>query len=84
MDAVEEIKKRLNIEDVVGQYVQLKRAGRNFKGISPFSNERTPSFDKLDPAATGGAIRSRCAGGLSGALVAGHAARPVSHRATAT
>ncbi len=44
MDAVEEIKSRLNIEDVVAEYVQLKRAGRNFKGISPFSNERTPSF----------------------------------------
>lgn len=44
MDAVEEIKNRLNIEDVVGEYVQLKRAGRNFKGLSPFSNERTPSL----------------------------------------
>lgn len=44
MDAVEEIKSRLAIEDVIGQYVQLKRAGRNFKGLSPFSNERTPSF----------------------------------------
>lgn len=44
MDAVEEIKSRLNIEDVVSEYVQLKRAGRNFKGLSPFSNERTPSF----------------------------------------
>jgi len=44
MDAVEEIKQRLNIEDVIGEYVQLKRAGRNWKGLSPFSNERTPSF----------------------------------------
>ncbi|HJQ07872.1 MAG TPA: DNA primase [Candidatus Saccharimonadales bacterium] len=44
MDAVEDIKSRLSIEDVVSQYVELKRAGRNFKGLSPFSNERTPSF----------------------------------------
>jgi DNA primase len=44
MDAVEEIKGRLAIEDVLSEYVQLKRAGRNFKGLSPFSNERTPSF----------------------------------------
>jgi DNA primase len=44
MDAVEEIKSRLNIEDVVSEYVQLKRAGRNFKGLSPFTSERTPSF----------------------------------------
>lgn len=44
MDAVAEIKGRLNIEDVVAQYVQLKRAGRNFKGISPWTNEKTPSF----------------------------------------
>ncbi|MDB5166109.1 MAG: dnaG [Candidatus Saccharibacteria bacterium] len=44
MDAVEEIKSRLNIEDVIGEYVELKRAGRNFKGLSPFSNERSPSF----------------------------------------
>lgn len=44
MDAVEDIKQRLAVEDVVGQYVQLKRSGRNFKGLSPFTNERTPSF----------------------------------------
>ncbi len=43
-DAKEEVRARLNIEDVVGEYVQLKRAGRNFKGISPFSGEKTPSF----------------------------------------
>jgi len=43
-DAKEEVRARLNIEDVIGEYVQLKRAGRNFKGISPFSGEKTPSF----------------------------------------
>lgn len=43
-DAKEEVRSRLNIEDVVGEYVQLKRAGRNFKGLSPFTGERTPSF----------------------------------------
>ncbi len=43
-DAKEEVRSRLNIEDVVGEYVQLKRAGRNFKGLSPFSSEKTPSF----------------------------------------
>jgi DNA primase len=43
-DAKEEVRARLNIEDVIGEYVQLKRAGRNFKGLSPFSGEKTPSF----------------------------------------
>ena len=43
-DAKEEVRARLNIEDVVSEYVQLKRAGRNFKGLSPFTGERTPSF----------------------------------------
>lgn len=44
MDAVEEIKERLAIEDVIGEYLQLKRAGSNLKAISPFTNEKTPSF----------------------------------------
>jgi DNA primase len=44
MDAVEEVKSRLSIEDVISEYVLLKRAGRNYKGLSPFTNEKTASF----------------------------------------
>jgi DNA primase len=44
VDAKDEVKQRLSVEDVVGDYLELKRAGRNFKAISPFSSERTPSF----------------------------------------
>ena len=43
-DAKEEVRERLDIEDVIGEYVHLKRAGRNLKGLSPFTDERTPSF----------------------------------------
>jgi DNA primase len=43
-DAREEVRSRLNIEDVIGEYVQLKRSGRNYKGLSPFTSEKTPSF----------------------------------------
>lgn len=43
-DAKEEVRSRINIEDIVGEYVQLKRAGRNYKGLSPFSGEKTASF----------------------------------------
>ncbi len=41
---VEEIKERLSILDVIGQYVELKHAGKSYKGRSPFTNEKTPSF----------------------------------------
>src|ERR1035437_3704066 len=43
-DAKEEVRSRLAIEDIIGEYVQLKRSGRNFKGLSPFSAEKTASF----------------------------------------
>ena len=44
MDAVDDIKSRLSVEDVVADYVELKRSGSNFKALSPFTNEKTPSF----------------------------------------
>ena len=44
MDAINEIKSRLSIEELVGQYVQLKKVGRSFKALCPFHKERTPSF----------------------------------------
>ncbi len=34
----------VQVEEVIGEFVQLKKAGSNFKGLSPFSDERTPSF----------------------------------------
>lgn len=43
-DLKEEIKSRLAVEDVVGQYVELKRAGRSLKGRSPWGVDKTPSF----------------------------------------
>ncbi len=44
LDPVAEIKSRIAIEDLVSQYVQLKKAGRSFKGLCPFHAEKTPSF----------------------------------------
>lgn len=43
-DAVEQIKERLSIVDVVSPYVKLTRAGKHYKGLSPFTKEKTPSF----------------------------------------
>lgn len=43
-DIVDEIKANTNIVDVVSQYVGLKRHGRNYFGLCPFHNEKSPSF----------------------------------------
>ena len=47
MEPKEEIKQRLPIEVVVGEYVELKRAGRNYKGLSPFNNEKNHELLRL-------------------------------------
>lgn len=44
-DMLREIKERLDIVEVIGRYTQLKKRGKNWVGISPFRNERTPSFN---------------------------------------
>lgn len=41
---IEDLKGQINIVDVVGRVVALKRAGANHKGVCPFHNEKTPSF----------------------------------------
>lgn len=41
---IEEIKNRIDIVEVVGDFVTLKRSGSSYKALSPFSNEKTPSF----------------------------------------
>ncbi len=43
-DVIQQIKDRLNIIDIVSSYVELHKSGQHFKGRSPFSNEKTPSF----------------------------------------
>jgi DNA primase len=42
--AIEKLKERIDLVELIGSYVQLKKAGRNFKGICPFHQEKTPSF----------------------------------------
>ena len=45
---LDEIKKRLKVSEVVGKFVNLKKRGKEFVGLSPFSNEKTPSFTVND------------------------------------
>ncbi len=43
-NSIDEIKQQLNIVDVIGKEVKLKRTGSGYKGLCPFHNEKTPSF----------------------------------------
>ncbi len=45
---LDEIRLRLKVSQVVGKYVQLKKRGKEFVGLSPFKNEKTPSFTVND------------------------------------
>ncbi|WP_028892383.1 DNA primase [Tenacibaculum sp. 47A_GOM-205m] len=41
---IDKVFETARVEEVIGEFVQLKKAGSNFKGLSPFTDERTPSF----------------------------------------
>ena len=41
---IQEIKERLDIVEVVSDFISLKKSGSNYKALSPFSSEKTPSF----------------------------------------
>ena len=43
-ETIDKIFSAIRVEEIVGEYVQLKRAGSNYKGLSPFVDEKTPSF----------------------------------------
>ncbi len=43
-ETIEEIKSRIDVVDVIGDFIQLKRAGQNYRALSPFADEKTPSF----------------------------------------
>ena len=43
-ESIDKVYDAIRVEEVIEDFVQLKRAGSNFKGLSPFSNEQTPSF----------------------------------------
>ncbi len=43
-EKIDEIRQSVNIVDVINEYVQLTKQGRNFFGLCPFHGEKTPSF----------------------------------------
>lgn len=44
-DFIEEVRQRVDIVEVISEYVVLKRAGKNYQGLCPFHSEKTPSFN---------------------------------------
>ncbi|AOW20630.1 DNA primase [Urechidicola croceus] len=43
-NTIDKVFETARVEEVIGEFVQLKKAGSNFKGLSPFSDEKSPSF----------------------------------------
>ena len=43
-ETIDEVKNRMDIVDIIGDFVSLKRSGQNYKALSPFTNEKTASF----------------------------------------
>ncbi|MBY0433453.1 MAG: DNA primase [Cyclobacteriaceae bacterium] len=43
-ETIDEVRNRMDIVDVISDFVSLKRSGQNYKALSPFNNEKTPSF----------------------------------------
>ncbi len=65
-DKIQEVRDKVDIVDLVGRYVELRRSGRNYVGLCPFHQERSPSFN-VNPARKG----YKCFGcGVSGDSIA--------------
>src|SRR3989304_10594652 len=43
-DQVDEVKSKVDIVSLLSEYIELKKAGRNYKALCPFHSEKTPSF----------------------------------------
>src|SRR6185503_7115353 len=43
-DTIEELRNRMDIVDVISDFISLKKSGANYKALSPFTSEKTPSF----------------------------------------
>ena len=48
-NTIEKVFEISRVEEVIGEFIQLKKSGSNYKGLSPFTNEKTPSF-MISPA----------------------------------
>ena len=57
-----ELKSRVRLSDVIGKKVQLKKRGKDWVGLSPFTNEKTPSFYVTTTAGSTNASPARRAG----------------------